>query len=31
MYVIWKENVKYRVYTNLHQTVANNTIKKEEN
>ena len=31
MYVIWKENVKYRVYTNLYRTDANNTMKKEEN
>ena len=31
MYVIWKENVKYRVYTYLYQTDADHLMKKEEN
>ena len=30
MYVIWKENVKYRVYTNLYRTDADHLKKKEE-
>ena len=30
MYVIWKENVKYRVYTNLYWTDADHLKKKEE-
>ena len=28
MHVIWKENVKYRVYTNLYQTDTNYIMKK---
>ena len=31
MHVIWKENVKYRVYTNLYRTDTNDITKKEEN
>ena len=31
MHVIWKENVKYRVYTNLYRTDTNDIMKKEEN
>ena len=30
MYVIWKENVKYGVYTNLYSTDADHLKKKEE-
>ena len=29
IYVIWKENVKYRVYTNFYRTERNDIIKKE--
>ena len=31
MYIIWKENVKYRVYINLYRTDADHLMKKEEN
>ena len=31
MYVIWKENVEYRVYTNVYQTDADHLMKKKEN
>ena len=30
MYVIWKENIKYGVYTNFYQTDANNIVKKKK-
>ena len=29
MYVIWKENVKCRVYTNFYRTERNDIMKKE--
>ena len=31
IYVISKGNIKYRVYTNLYQTDADNIMKEEEN